>query len=148
MFRFWCSLWINLFLTVSVQQKLNSLFLRTWETVYSWVVLHCHLSAFIHLSTHTMGNVLNFPFPMMIGSVWVQFSTIYLFVEQFARLNCSSISHDGSLVAGGFSDSSLKVSSALYTSIFFPLSFTWVLIFKHSSTGLGYGKDWATICWL
>jgi hypothetical protein len=27
------------------------------------------------------------------------------------RLNCSSISHDGSLVVGGFSDSSVKVSS-------------------------------------
>jgi hypothetical protein len=27
----------------------------------------------------------------------------------FVRLNCSSISHDGSLVAGGFSDSSVKV---------------------------------------
>ena len=26
------------------------------------------------------------------------------------RLNCSSISHDGSLVVGGFSDSSVKVS--------------------------------------
>ncbi|KAB1199610.1 Transcription initiation factor TFIID subunit 5 [Morella rubra] len=25
------------------------------------------------------------------------------------NLNCSSISHDGSLVAGGFSDSSLKI---------------------------------------
>lgn len=75
MLTFWCSLWINLVFIVSVQQRLNSLFLRTWETVYSWVVLRCHLSAFIHLSTHTMGNVLNFPFPMMIGSVWVQCST-------------------------------------------------------------------------
>ena len=35
----------------------------------------------------------------------------YLFVYFLPSLNCSSISHDGSLVAGGFSDSSLKVVS-------------------------------------
>lgn len=41
----------------SAQQRWNSLFLKTWETVYSWVVRHCHLLAFIHLSTLTMGNI-------------------------------------------------------------------------------------------
>ncbi|KAF6171286.1 hypothetical protein GIB67_036954 [Kingdonia uniflora] len=33
----------------------------------------------------------------------------YTFINTHNGLNCSSISHDGSLVAGGFSDSSLKV---------------------------------------
>ncbi|GKU87364.1 hypothetical protein SLEP1_g1772 [Rubroshorea leprosula] len=35
--------------------------------------------------------------------------SFYTFVNTHNGLNCSSISHDGSLVAGGFSDSSLKV---------------------------------------
>jgi hypothetical protein len=40
-------------------------------------------------------------------------SLLILWVEYHPvehRLNCSSISHDGSLVVGGFSDSSVKVS--------------------------------------
>ncbi|XVF89392.1 hypothetical protein PTKIN_Ptkin19aG0126700 [Pterospermum kingtungense] len=35
--------------------------------------------------------------------------SFYTFVNTHNGLNCSAISHDGSLVAGGFSDSSLKV---------------------------------------
>uniref|UniRef100_A0A2P2MAI1 Uncharacterized protein MANES_16G128700 n=1 Tax=Rhizophora mucronata TaxID=61149 RepID=A0A2P2MAI1_RHIMU len=35
--------------------------------------------------------------------------SFYTFINAHNGLNCSSISHDGSLVAGGFSDSSLKV---------------------------------------
>ncbi|GMQ02863.1 hypothetical protein CsSME_00048906 [Camellia sinensis var. sinensis] len=35
--------------------------------------------------------------------------SFYTFINTHNGLNCSSISHDGSLVAGGFSDSSLKV---------------------------------------
>jgi transcription initiation factor TFIID subunit 5 len=35
--------------------------------------------------------------------------SFYTFVNTHNGLNCSSISHDGSLVAGGFSDSSIKV---------------------------------------
>lgn len=35
-------------------------------------------------------------------------------VKMLIRLNCSSISHDGSLVAGGFSDSSLKVRFLIF----------------------------------
>ncbi|XP_052210285.1 transcription initiation factor TFIID subunit 5 [Diospyros lotus] len=35
--------------------------------------------------------------------------SFYTFINTHNSLNCSSISHDGSLVAGGFSDSSLKV---------------------------------------
>ncbi|KAK1317483.1 hypothetical protein QJS10_CPA05g02196 [Acorus calamus] len=35
--------------------------------------------------------------------------SFYTFLNTHNGLNCSSISHDGSLVAGGFSDSSLKV---------------------------------------
>ncbi|KAL3335025.1 hypothetical protein AABB24_031314 [Solanum stoloniferum] len=35
--------------------------------------------------------------------------SFYTFVNTHNGLNCASISHDGSLVAGGFSDSSLKV---------------------------------------
>jgi WD40 repeat protein len=37
------------------------------------------------------------------------FATLLLTLLFSPRLNCSSISHDGSLVAGGFSDSSIKV---------------------------------------
>ncbi|XP_066334754.1 aminopeptidase M1-B-like isoform X3 [Miscanthus floridulus] len=32
-----------------------------------------------------------------------------MLMQKITRLNCSSISHDGSLVVGGFSDSSVKV---------------------------------------
>ncbi|XP_057959727.1 transcription initiation factor TFIID subunit 5 [Malania oleifera] len=35
--------------------------------------------------------------------------SFYTFINTHNSLNCASISHDGSLVAGGFSDSSLKV---------------------------------------
>ncbi|CAN6682563.1 unnamed protein product [Malus baccata var. baccata] len=35
--------------------------------------------------------------------------SFYTFINMHNGLNCSSISHDGSMVAGGFSDSSLKV---------------------------------------
>lgn len=35
--------------------------------------------------------------------------SFYTFINTYNRLTCASISHDGSLVAGGFSDSSLKV---------------------------------------
>ncbi|XP_048444440.1 transcription initiation factor TFIID subunit 5-like isoform X1 [Pyrus x bretschneideri] len=35
--------------------------------------------------------------------------SFYTFINTHNGLNCSSISHDGSMVAGGFSDSSLKV---------------------------------------
>ena len=47
------------------------------------------------------------------------------------RLNCASISHDGSLVAGGFSDSSIKVSYSWMVVYFSSLCFLtpkWYLI--------------------
>ncbi|CAL5435026.1 unnamed protein product [Camellia sinensis] len=39
------------------------------------------------------------------------------FINTHNGLNCSSISHDGSLVAGGFSDSSLKVAFGIWQSL-------------------------------
>ncbi|KVH91667.1 hypothetical protein Ccrd_006296, partial [Cynara cardunculus var. scolymus] len=48
--------------------------------------------------------------------------SFYTFINTHNGLNCSSISHDGSLVAGGFSDSSLKGHSGpVYSASFSPL---------------------------
>ncbi|MCL7034429.1 hypothetical protein MKW94_007644 [Papaver nudicaule] len=44
-----------------------------------------------------------------LGSMALPSVCFYTFINTHNGLNCSSISHDGSLVAGGFSDSSLKV---------------------------------------
>ncbi|XP_022729245.1 transcription initiation factor TFIID subunit 5-like [Durio zibethinus] len=44
-----------------------------------------------------------------LSSVALPSVSFYTFLNTHNGLNCSSISHDGSLVAGGFSDSSLKV---------------------------------------
>ncbi|XAR57682.1 hypothetical protein NMG60_11025924 [Bertholletia excelsa] len=46
---------------------------------------------------------------VQLSSVALPSISFYTFVNSHNSLNCSSISHDGSLVAGGFSDSSLKV---------------------------------------
>ncbi|GLT85250.1 hypothetical protein SLE2022_034440 [Rubroshorea leprosula] len=46
---------------------------------------------------------------VQLSSVPLPSVSFYTFVNTHNGLNCSSISHDGSLVAGGFSDSSLKV---------------------------------------
>ncbi|XVF35668.1 hypothetical protein REPUB_Repub18cG0166000 [Reevesia pubescens] len=46
---------------------------------------------------------------VQLSSVALPSVSFYTFLNAHNGLNCSSISHDGSLVAGGFSDSSLKV---------------------------------------
>ncbi|KAK7838687.1 transcription initiation factor tfiid subunit 5 [Quercus suber] len=46
---------------------------------------------------------------VQLSSVSLPSVNFYTFINTHNGLNCSSISHDGSLVAGGFSDSSLKV---------------------------------------
>ncbi|XVE97345.1 hypothetical protein REPUB_Repub03eG0011600 [Reevesia pubescens] len=46
---------------------------------------------------------------VQLSSVALPSVSFYTFLNTHNSLNCSSISHDGSLVAGGFSDSSLKV---------------------------------------
>ncbi|KAL3566072.1 hypothetical protein D5086_031487 [Populus alba] len=46
---------------------------------------------------------------VQLSSVTLPSVSFYTFINTHNGLNCSSISHDGSLVAGGFSDSSLKV---------------------------------------
>ncbi|OVA10083.1 WD40 repeat [Macleaya cordata] len=46
---------------------------------------------------------------VQLGSMALPSVCFYTFINTHNGLNCSSISHDGSLVAGGFSDSSLKV---------------------------------------
>uniref|UniRef100_A0A804KMN9 TFIID subunit TAF5 NTD2 domain-containing protein n=1 Tax=Musa acuminata subsp. malaccensis TaxID=214687 RepID=A0A804KMN9_MUSAM len=46
---------------------------------------------------------------VQLNSLALPSISFYTFVNTCNRLNCSSISQDGSLVAGGFSDSSLKV---------------------------------------
>ncbi|XP_061368088.1 transcription initiation factor TFIID subunit 5-like isoform X2 [Gastrolobium bilobum] len=46
---------------------------------------------------------------VQLSSVSLPSVNFYTFTSTHSSLNCSSISHDGSLVAGGFSDSSLKV---------------------------------------
>ncbi|GAV59947.1 WD40 domain-containing protein/TFIID_90kDa domain-containing protein [Cephalotus follicularis] len=46
---------------------------------------------------------------VQLNSVAMPSISLYTFINTHNGLNCSSISHDGSLVAGGFSDSSLKV---------------------------------------
>ncbi|KAA8538709.1 hypothetical protein F0562_028310 [Nyssa sinensis] len=46
---------------------------------------------------------------VQLSSVALPSVCFYTFINTHNGLNCSSISHDGSLVAGGFSDSSLKV---------------------------------------
>jgi transcription initiation factor TFIID subunit 5 len=46
---------------------------------------------------------------VQLSSVAMPSVSFYTFVNTHNGLNCSSISHDGSLVAGGFSDSSIKV---------------------------------------
>ncbi|GMI92451.1 TBP-associated factor 5 [Hibiscus trionum] len=46
---------------------------------------------------------------VQLSSVLLPSVSFYTFLNTHNGLNCSSISHDGSLVAGGFSDSSLKV---------------------------------------
>ncbi|KAJ0091469.1 hypothetical protein Patl1_12575 [Pistacia atlantica] len=46
---------------------------------------------------------------VQLSSVALPSVCIYTFINTHNGLNCASISHDGSLVAGGFSDSSLKV---------------------------------------
>ncbi|XP_058067620.1 transcription initiation factor TFIID subunit 5 isoform X2 [Magnolia sinica] len=46
---------------------------------------------------------------VQLSSLALPSISFYTFINTHNGLNCSSISHDGSLVAGGFSDSSLKV---------------------------------------
>ncbi|KAJ8751676.1 hypothetical protein K2173_025838 [Erythroxylum novogranatense] len=46
---------------------------------------------------------------VQLSSATLPSVSFYTFINTHNGLNCSSISHDGSLVAGGFSDSSLKV---------------------------------------
>ncbi|XP_021755176.1 transcription initiation factor TFIID subunit 5-like isoform X2 [Chenopodium quinoa] len=46
---------------------------------------------------------------VQLSSVALPSVSFYTFINTHNSLNCASISHDGSLVAGGFSDSSLKV---------------------------------------
>ncbi|OMO61582.1 hypothetical protein CCACVL1_23405 [Corchorus capsularis] len=46
---------------------------------------------------------------VQLSSVALPSVSLYTFLNTHNGLNCSSISHDGSLVAGGFSDSSVKV---------------------------------------
>ncbi|KAG4144796.1 hypothetical protein ERO13_D05G060932v2, partial [Gossypium hirsutum] len=46
---------------------------------------------------------------VQLSSVALPSVSFYTFLNTYNGLNCSSISHDGSLVAGGFSDLSLKV---------------------------------------
>ncbi|KAK7351352.1 hypothetical protein VNO77_10733 [Canavalia gladiata] len=46
---------------------------------------------------------------VQLSSVTLPSVSFYTFINAHNGLSCSSISHDGSLVAGGFSDSSLKV---------------------------------------
>ncbi|XP_010906861.1 transcription initiation factor TFIID subunit 5 isoform X2 [Elaeis guineensis] len=46
---------------------------------------------------------------VQLSSLALPSISFYTFINAHNSLNCSSISHDGSLVAGGFSDSSLKV---------------------------------------
>ncbi|KAI3463531.1 hypothetical protein Pfo_020194 [Paulownia fortunei] len=46
---------------------------------------------------------------VQLSSVALPSISFYTFINTHNSLNCASISHDGSMVAGGFSDSSLKV---------------------------------------
>ncbi|ESW08944.1 hypothetical protein PHAVU_009G087600 [Phaseolus vulgaris] len=46
---------------------------------------------------------------VQLSSVALPSVSFYTFINTHNGLSCSSISHDGSLIAGGFSDSSLKV---------------------------------------
>ncbi|XP_027329791.1 transcription initiation factor TFIID subunit 5-like [Abrus precatorius] len=46
---------------------------------------------------------------VQLNSVALPSVNFYTFVNTHSGLSCSSISHDGSLIAGGFSDSSVKV---------------------------------------
>ncbi|KAH6761508.1 TBP-associated factor 5 [Perilla frutescens var. hirtella] len=46
---------------------------------------------------------------VQLSSMALPSISFYTFINTHDRLNCASISHDGSMVAGGFSDSSLKV---------------------------------------
>ncbi|XP_022889777.1 transcription initiation factor TFIID subunit 5-like isoform X1 [Olea europaea var. sylvestris] len=46
---------------------------------------------------------------VQLSSMTLPSISFYTFINTHNGLNCASISHDGSLVAGGFSDSSLKV---------------------------------------
>ncbi|GMH24473.1 hypothetical protein Nepgr_026316 [Nepenthes gracilis] len=46
---------------------------------------------------------------VQLSSVALPSVSFYTFINTHNSLNCASISHEGSLVAGGFSDSSLKV---------------------------------------
>ncbi|KAL8502211.1 hypothetical protein ACS0TY_021358 [Phlomoides rotata] len=46
---------------------------------------------------------------VQLSSVALPSISFYTFLNTHDSLNCASISHDGSMVAGGFSDSSLKV---------------------------------------
>ncbi|KAK6147983.1 hypothetical protein DH2020_018895 [Rehmannia glutinosa] len=50
---------------------------------------------------------------VQLSSVALPSISFYTFINTHNGLNCASISHDGSLVAGGFSDSSLKGESEL-----------------------------------
>lgn len=54
------------------------------------------------------------------------FHLLPISLKIFPSLNCSSISHDGSLVAGGFSDSSLKVSHVIDPNLWMPLISCWL----------------------
>nr|AWW87395.1 TFIID1 protein [Tectona grandis] len=46
---------------------------------------------------------------VQLSSVALPSISFYTFINTHDSLNCASVSHDGSMVAGGFSDSSLKV---------------------------------------
>ncbi|KAH6808281.1 TBP-associated factor 5 [Perilla frutescens var. frutescens] len=46
---------------------------------------------------------------VQLSSMALPSISFYTFINTHDSLNCASISHDGSMVAGGFSDSSLKV---------------------------------------
>jgi hypothetical protein len=55
-----------------------------------------------------MGNFITYIFVLSF-SIFLHDQLLIILFGISLSLNCSSISHDGSLVAGGFSDSSLKV---------------------------------------
>lgn len=67
------------------------------------------VSFYTFINTHN-GYIFQLQKSSSLASHFVIVLNCWLTCQTNYRLNCSSISQDGSLVAGGFSDSSLKVS--------------------------------------
>ncbi|KAH6803312.1 TBP-associated factor 5 [Perilla frutescens var. frutescens] len=81
---------------------------------------------------------------VQLSSMALPSISFYTFINTHDSLNCASISQDGSMIAGGFSDSSLKVDYFSMHSVIINHRFLIDVLIESQLTGLGHDKAWAT----